>query len=88
MAKAFNSNFAALYDQVDEQRIVPCNLVAADDEAREVAERLTTDAGYHPIYAGGLENARLLEDHLTLMGAINSGGLGRFFYRYAPPGEF
>jgi predicted dinucleotide-binding enzyme len=88
VAKAFNSNFAALYDQVDEQRVMPCNLVAADDEAREVAERLTTDAGYHPIYVGGLENARLLEDHLTLMGAINRGGLGRFFYRYAAPGEF
>jgi len=88
VAKAFNCNFAALYDHVDEQRVPPCNLVAADNEARELAEQLTGDAGYHPIYAGGLENARLLEDHLTLMGAINSAGLGRFFYRYAAPGEF
>ena len=53
----------------------------------EPLSRRSTDAGFNPIYAGGLENARLLEDHLTLIGAINSGGLGRFFYRYAKPGE-
>jgi hypothetical protein len=40
------------------------------------------------VSAGGLENARLLEDHLLLMNAINNGGLGRFFYRYAEPGDF
>ena len=85
VAKSFNSNYAALYDRIDEQRDPPCNLYAAEDEAREVAERLIRDAGFEPVYAGGLENARLLEDHLTLMGAINNGGLGRFFYRYAPP---
>ena len=87
VAKSFNTNFAAIYDQIEAQRVPPCNLYAADDEAREVAEQLIRDAGFHPVYAGGLENARLLEDHLTLMGAINSGGLGRFFYRYAKPGE-
>jgi hypothetical protein len=39
------------------------------------------------VSAGGLENARLLEEHLGLMMAINKGGLGQFFYRYAKPGE-
>jgi hypothetical protein len=29
----------------------------------------------------------MLEDHLELMMAINEGGLGRFFYRDAKPGE-
>jgi hypothetical protein len=29
----------------------------------------------------------MLEDHLGLMGAINQGGLGRFLYRSAKPGE-
>ena len=87
VAKSFNTNFAAIYDQIDTQRVAPCNLYAAEDEAREVAEQLIRDAGFHPVYAGGLENARLLEDHLTLTGAINSAGLGRFFYRYAQPGD-
>jgi predicted dinucleotide-binding enzyme len=87
VAKSFNANFAVLYDRVEEQRARPSSLFAAEDDAREVTERLIRDAGFDPVYVGGLENARLLEDHLALMGAINQGGLGRFFYRYAAPGE-
>ena len=83
VAKSFNCNYAALYDEIDSQRVPPCNLYAAEDGAVEVTEQLIRDAGYHPVSAGGLENARLLEDHLLLMNAINEGGLGRFFYRYA-----
>jgi predicted dinucleotide-binding enzyme len=52
-----------------------------------VTEQLTRDAGYDPVYLGGLDRARLLEDHLALMMAVNQGGLGQFFYRYARPGE-
>jgi 8-hydroxy-5-deazaflavin:NADPH oxidoreductase len=85
VAKSFNTNYAVLYDRLDEQRVPPGNLYATEDGAREVVEQLIGDAGFEPVYAGGLENARLLENHLTLMGAINNGGLGRFFYRYAPP---
>jgi predicted dinucleotide-binding enzyme len=87
VAKSFNTNFAALYDQIDEQRARPSNLFAADEEAREVTEQLIRDAGFDPVYVGGLDKARLLEDHLALTGAINQGGLGRFFARYAAPGE-
>jgi hypothetical protein len=87
IAKAFNLNFAALYDQVDEQRVRPSQIYAAEDGARDSAVQLIEDAGYEPVYAGGLENARMVEDHILLMGAINQGGLGRMFYRYAPPGE-
>jgi 8-hydroxy-5-deazaflavin:NADPH oxidoreductase len=87
VAKSFNTNFAVLYDQIDEQRIPPANLYAAEEEARAVTEQLIRDAGYEPIFVGGLENARLLEDYLALSGAINRGGLGRFFYRFAAPGE-
>jgi len=36
---------------------------------------------------GVLEQARLLEDHLTLMMEVMRGGLGEIFYRYAKPGE-
>jgi 8-hydroxy-5-deazaflavin:NADPH oxidoreductase len=87
VAKAFNTNFAVLYDQIDEQRVRPSNLYAAEDDAREVTEQLIRDAGFDPAFVGGVENARLLEDQMALIGAINQGGLGRFFYRYAPPGE-
>jgi hypothetical protein len=87
VAKSFNTNFAALYDQIDEQRVPPSNLYAADDEAREATEQLIRDAGFDPVYAGGLENARALEDHLGFLFAINQAGLGRFFYRMARPGE-
>lgn len=87
VAKAFNANYAALYDEVSKQRARPSNLYAADDEAREIAEQLSRDAGFEPVSLGGLDNARLLEDHLAFMSAISQGGLGRFFYRYAAPGE-
>ena len=87
VAKSFNTNFAVLYDQIDEQRVPPGNLYAGDEEARAVTEQLIRDAGFDPVFVGGLENARLLEDYLTLSGAINQGGLGRFFYRYAAPGD-
>ena len=60
VAKAFNANFAALYDQIGEQRVRPSCLYAADDEAREVTEQLIRDAGYDPVSLGGLENARAL----------------------------
>jgi predicted dinucleotide-binding enzyme len=84
-AKSFNTNFAALYDRLDEARATPSNLWTGDEEAREVVEQLNRDAGYEAVYAGGLENARLQEEFLTLMGAVNRGGLGRFVYRMAPP---
>jgi 8-hydroxy-5-deazaflavin:NADPH oxidoreductase len=87
VAKSFNTNFAVLYDQIDEQRVPPGNLFAAEVEARAVTEQLIRDAGFEPVFVGGLENARLLEDYLALSGAVNRGGLGRFFYRFATPGE-
>jgi 8-hydroxy-5-deazaflavin:NADPH oxidoreductase len=86
-AKSFNLNFARVYDEVGSQRVRPSNLYCADDGAREVTEQLIRDAGYDPAYAGGLENARLLENHLALLFTVNQAGLGPFFYRYAPPGE-
>lgn len=86
-AKAFNLNFANIYDAIDEQRARPSNLFCADDDAREATEQLSRDAGYDPVYAGGLENARMLEEHLALMFAVNQAGLGPFFYRVAKPGQ-
>jgi predicted dinucleotide-binding enzyme len=86
-AKAFNLNFAALFDEVANQRVPPSEFFAADDEAREVTEQLIRDAGYDPLFVGGLEHARALEDHLALWMAAVQAGLGMSFYRYAKPGE-
>ena len=83
VAKAFNANFARLYDQVREQRVPPSCLYAADDDAREVTEQLIRDAGYEPVSLGGLESARALEDFVP--GIL--GKVGRVFHRFAPPGE-
>ncbi len=87
-AKAFNTNFAALFDQLATARDRPGNLWCGDDEARDVAERLSRDAGYEPVYAGALQNASILEGFLQLEIAISRGGLGQFFYKFAPPDKF
>jgi 8-hydroxy-5-deazaflavin:NADPH oxidoreductase len=87
-AKSFNINFAAIYDQIAGARERPCNIWCGDEEARSVVEQLNRDAGYEPIYAGGLENAGIQEAFLRLVFAINQGGLGAFFYRMAPPERF
>jgi 8-hydroxy-5-deazaflavin:NADPH oxidoreductase len=86
-AKSFNLNFAVIYDEIGAQRVPPSNLYCAEDEAREITERLIRDAGYEPVNAGGLQRARMLEDHLELLFAVNQAGLGPFFVRYAKPGE-
>jgi len=82
VAKAFNANFAALLDRIGEERARPGCLYAADEEAREVTERLIRDAGYEPVSVGGLENARALEDFVP--GVLTK--IGRVFYRFAAPG--
>lgn len=86
-AKAFNLNFAAIYDQIDVQRARPSNLYAAEDGARDAAEQLSRDAGYDPVSVGGLDKARLMEDSLALIFAANEAGLGQYFYRFAKPGD-
>jgi 8-hydroxy-5-deazaflavin:NADPH oxidoreductase len=87
VAKAFNTNYAVLYDRIREQRVPPSCLWCGDDEARDVTEQLIRDAGYDPVSAGDLDQARALEDYLTLSVAVNRAGLGQFFYRFARPGE-
>jgi len=86
-AKSFNLNFANIYDEIDSQRVRPSNLYCAEDEAREATEQLIRDAGYEPVNAGWLDRARLLEDHLALLFAVNQAGLVPFFVRYAAPCE-
>lgn len=83
VAKAFNANFAALYDRIGDERVRPSCLYAAEDEAAEVTEALIRDAGYEPVRVGGIERARALEDFVP--GVL--GPIGHVFYRFAPPGD-
>jgi 8-hydroxy-5-deazaflavin:NADPH oxidoreductase len=85
-AKSFNLNFARLYDQLGQQKSRPSNLWTGDEEAREVVEQLIRDAGYDPMYAGGLEKASIQEQGIGLIFAISQAS-GPFFYRMAAPGE-
>jgi hypothetical protein len=86
-AKSFNLNFARVYDQIDGAGTRPCNIWSGDDDARDLVERLIRDAGYDPVYLGPLDQARAQEEAIRLWFGINQGGLGPFFYRFAPPGE-
>jgi 8-hydroxy-5-deazaflavin:NADPH oxidoreductase len=83
VAKAFNANAGMLYDRIDDQRVPPGCLYAAENEAQDVTQQLIRDAGYAPESIGGLEEARSLEDFASNVFAK----LGPVFYRFAPPGE-
>ena len=86
-AKSFNLNFAVLYDQIESKQTRPSNIWSGDEEARGVVEQLIRDAGYDPVYAGGLENAAAQEAAIGLWFGL-AQSTGRFFYRVAPAEEF
>jgi predicted dinucleotide-binding enzyme len=86
VAKAFNTVFARLYDQIPQARARPGCLYCGDDEAREVAERLISDAGYEPLSMGGLEHARALEDFVRVNFALTET-VGPTVYRFAAPDQ-
>jgi predicted dinucleotide-binding enzyme len=85
-AKAFNVNFARLYDQIDAAKNRPSNLWSGDEEARDTVEQLIRDAGYDPVYVGGMDKTATQEQGLGLIVAISQAS-GPFFYRMAPPDE-
>jgi predicted dinucleotide-binding enzyme len=87
VAKAFNLNFATLYDEVAGQRVTPSMPYCADEKAREVTEELIRAAGYEPANAGDLDNARKLEDGLGFIFGVSQAGGGQVFYRFWKPGE-
>jgi predicted dinucleotide-binding enzyme len=86
-SKAFNTNFASLYDQIDTESVRPGTLFASDPEAREITEQLIRDAGFDPIHLGDLGQAPLLEGLVALTRVLGNGELGPFFYRFNRPGE-
>jgi len=85
-AKSFNLNFARLYDQIDQAKSRPSNIWTGDEEARDVVEQLIRDAGYEPVYAGGMDKTSVQEQGIALIFAISQGS-GPYFYRMAPPEE-
>jgi predicted dinucleotide-binding enzyme len=87
VAKAFNINFAALFDRIGEASSRPSNLWCGDEEARDAVEQLSRDAGYDPVCAGPLENAAMQEGFLPLVFAIKEAEGEPFFYRMATPGN-
>jgi len=87
VAKAFNLNFAAIYDEIAKQRVRPSCLYCAEEQARELTEQLIRDAGYEPVDAGGLDSARALEDALPVLFGVSRAGGGPVSYRSGKPGE-
>ena len=85
-AKSFNLNFARLYDQIDTQKSRPSNIWSGDEEARDVVEQLIRDAGYDPMYAGGMDKTAVQEQGIALIFAISQAS-GPYFYRMAAPNE-
>ena len=85
-AKSFNLNFARVYDQLDQAQTRPSNIWSGDEEARAVVEQLNRDAGYEPMYAGGIDKTGVQERGIELIFAISQAS-GPFFYRMAPPEE-
>jgi len=85
-AKAFNLNFARLYHRLGAARSEPGNIWCGDEGARQAVEQLTRDAGYEPVYAGGLENAAAQEHAMEIWGALSAQN-GPFLYRIAHPEE-
>ena len=74
--KSFNANFASLYDRLGEAGSTPSSLWSGDEEARQVVEQLTRDAGYEPVHAGPLENSAAQENFIKLIFGISWGGDG------------
>src|SRR3954447_22159979 len=70
VAKAFNANFARLYDRLGEARDKPSMAFAPDGAPRGITETLIGDAGYEPAYAGDLANAGAVEDFVGVLFAV------------------
>ena len=85
-AKSFNLNFARLYDQLDTAKSRPSNIWSGDEEARDVVEQLNRDAGYDPVYAGGMDKTAVQEQGIALIFAVSQAS-GPYFYRMAAPDE-
>lgn len=81
-AKAFNTNFAPLFEQAANADERPTMPICGDDEALPVAEQLSRECGYEPVVMGGLEHAAGLEDYVGGVLVPLAMTRGPFFYRF------
>lgn len=86
-AKAFNLNFAKLFEQIGRTRARPGNVWCGDDAAAGVVEQLIRDAGFDPLRIGLLDMAGLQEATMKALSSVREQ-IGLFFYRAAPPEQF
>jgi len=86
-AKAFNTNFADLFEHAANETQRPTMPICGDDEAVGVAEQLSRDCGYEPVVVGGLEHAAGLEDYVSGILIPLVMTRGPLFYRFDWPGE-
>lgn len=84
-AKAFSTNFAALFGRVADARLRPSGLWAGDDQAQDFVSQLSHDAGFEAVRLGDLSMAATQEGLAGTLVAIAQSGLGEFVYRMAPP---
>lgn len=85
-AKAFNLNFAALFDEAAAASTPPDNIWTGDEQARDAVEQLSRDIGMQARHGGPLEQAATQEAFADLfMSIVKDAGLGLVFYRYAAP---
>jgi len=81
VAKAFNLNFASLYDQVAAEREAPGCLYCSDDEAREVTERLIRDASFEPVFTGGRALTRQAQPYMSDPGVVSTSPVSSRVFR-------
>lgn len=86
-AKAFNTNFAALFQELSDIRARPSNLWCGDDEVESYVSQLSLDAGFEAVRLGDLRSAAVQESLAGTLIAIAQSGLGEFVYRMAPPDQ-
>ena len=88
VAKAFNLNFGALFEQAASAPSRPQNLWVGDEDARAIVEQLTRDMGMEPVNAGPLERAATQEAFASMfMSIVKDVGDGLLFYRFAAPAK-
>jgi 8-hydroxy-5-deazaflavin:NADPH oxidoreductase len=89
VAKAFNLNFANLFEQAATVSVRPNNIWVGDEEARSAVEQLSRDIGMEPLNGGHLEYARIQEEFAKMLVAmLRDTGDGLLFYRFATPQNF
>ena len=87
IVKAFNTNFARVFDRLADADPPPTMVFCGDDaDAKEAVATLIRDAGYEPVDVGGLDQAENVEGFAKLV--INVAynlGRGPFFHRFDWP---